>query len=74
MISTNYFLINNKVSLVVSKSCVNAVSSSTDFKYKSLNVSEYVLTLFIDLKKAYDTVTHTILLDKLYSYGLRGIV
>ena len=56
------------------KSCVDAVSSLTEFIYKSLNASEYVVTLFIDLKKAYDTVNHTILLDKLYSYGLRGIV
>ena len=40
---------------------------------KALDEGEIVLGVFIDLGKAFDTVNHTLLLDKLYKYGIRGM-
>ena len=41
--------------------------------YNSLDEGKYVFGIFINLKKAFDTVSHDILLDKLKHYGLQGI-
>ena len=41
--------------------------------YNSLDTGEYVLVLFLDFTKAFDTVNHDILLQKLEHLGIRGI-
>lgn len=38
----------------------------------SLNKNEYCIGIFLDLKKAFDVCDHTILLKKMYHYGIRG--
>ena len=38
----------------------------------SLNNGDYTIGLFLDFKKAFDTVNHDILINKLEMYGIRG--
>ena len=39
---------------------------------KAIDENKYAVGVFVDLQKAFDTVDHTILLNKLYHYGIRG--
>ena len=38
----------------------------------ALDDSEFAVRILMDFRKAFDTIDHTILLDKLYHYGIRG--
>ena len=50
-----------------------ALIDFTEYIYKNLNDRKFTVSLFIDLKKAFDSVQHDVLLHKLHQYGVRGV-
>ena len=64
---------NNQYGFRYSHSTVHAVQTAINSVVTSLNRSHHSMGIFIDFSKAFDTIQHKILLDKLYNYGIRGI-
>ena len=50
-----------------------ALSILVDKVINSIDKGKYFMGLFLDFSKAFDTVDHEILLDKLDKYGIRGV-
>ena len=53
-------------------STILALIETVDNIQQDLENGYYVGGIYLDLSKAFDTVDHSILLDKLYNYGIRG--
>ena len=54
-------------------SCQDARSELVGKILKNMEEQKYTIAVFIDLSKAFDTLEHEVLFDKLYRYGIRGI-
>ena len=54
------------------KSTINAIITLVGRVTSALDTGKYVIGVFLDLKKAVDTIDHTILLIKLESCGMKG--
>ena len=54
-------------------STVTSLIDSTEFWYENIDHRKVNLAIFLDLKKAFGTVDHEILLEKLEAYGIREL-
>ena len=55
------------------KSTIDAVSELVGLMYAAMDDSKPTICVFVDLAKAFDTVSHGLLLEKLERMGFRGV-
>ena len=69
----NNILYNNQYGFRSGYSTDTALIYVTENILKALNEKQHVAGVFMDLAKAYDTINHKLLLQKLEYYGVRGV-
>ena len=52
---------------------VYGLAGDANLHSEAMNYNKYSLCVFFDISKAFDTVNHTLRINKLEHYGIRGI-
>ena len=72
-LNENIDLFSNQSSFRALHSVVTCFLISTDDWYFNMDKGRFTANIFIDIKKAFDTVDHDILLAKLKIYGVENL-
>ena len=70
--SSKGIIYDNQFGFRKNHSTSHAVNFSVDKILEGINKNKHMLGIFIDLSKAFDTINHDKLLEKLSNYGVRG--
>ena len=68
----NNILFNSQYGFRKKHSCEHAVTELLGKITKGLEKNKHTIAVFIDLSKAFDTISHDILFEKMERYGIRG--
>ena len=71
--SPNIILYEQQYGFRANRTTSFAVIECMEHITKAIEKKEYAIGIFLDLKKAFDTVDHELLRKKLLRYGIRGV-
>ena len=71
-LDSNNILHDNQFGFRKHRSTEHAVQFLTHKFYEAVESNNYMMSIFLDFSRAFDTLSHNILMKKLYHYGFRG--
>ena len=67
-------LYNSQYGFRMGHSCENTITELVSEILKGKETNKYTVALFLDLSKAFDSLQHSTLLEKMERYGIRGML